>query len=109
MADAEPPSTAAAPEVLPMLQGAAEQRLALIPPSPFAFREETARDHGFAVCQILATQSRWLDALGAPRTAAVFAQSSQGILQVPAPWWPDRLRGLRDLLERTLAAGADPD
>ena len=79
-----------------------------IPPSPYAFREAKARDHGFAVCQNLATRSRWLDALGAPRTAAVFAQSAQGILHVPAPWWPDRLRSLSDLLERTLAAGADP-
>lgn len=63
-ADAEPPSAAAAPEALPMLKEAAEQRVALIPPSPFAFREAEARDHGFAVCQILATQGRWLDAWG---------------------------------------------
>lgn len=108
VADAEPPSAAAAPELLPMLQEAAEQRVSLIPPSPYAFREAKVGDHGTAVCQILATQSRWLDALGAPRTAAVFAQSSREILFVPPQWWPDRLRSLRDLLERALAADADP-
>ncbi|MGC9539947.1 hypothetical protein [Streptomyces sp. UG1] len=108
VADAGPPSAAAAPEVLPMLQDAAEQRVFLIPPSLFAFADPKERDHGLAVCQILEAQSRWLDALGAPRTAAVFAQASQLILQVPVPRWMDELHFLREGLELAVAAGADP-
>ncbi|MEV6367214.1 hypothetical protein AB0L86_10010 [Micromonospora musae] len=101
--DAGPPNAAGAPDILSLLQDAAEQRLHLIPPIGTAFQDPVAREQAVALLGVLALQSQWLDALGAPQAAAEFARSAEQLLQVPAVWWRDRLRELRDLLEQTIA------
>ncbi|MEV6373206.1 hypothetical protein [Micromonospora musae] len=101
--DAGPPNAAGAPDILSLLQDAAEQRLHLIPPIGTAFQDPVAREQAVALLGVLALQSQWLDALGAPQAAAEFARSAEQLLQVPAVWWRDRLRELRDRLEQTIA------
>jgi hypothetical protein len=42
--------------------------------------------------------------LGDLEAAVVFAQRAPTLVDVPVPWWPDWLRGNRNLMEQALTA-----
>ncbi|MGW5362403.1 hypothetical protein [Actinopolymorpha pittospori] len=106
--DAEPATATAALEILPVLQDAAERTVRLVPEVyPFFATPENNADMRTTLA-ILDLESAWLLALGAPRTAAYYADLAKALAHNVAWGWSDAVAAAGRLLDETLRRGGDP-
>jgi hypothetical protein len=105
------PTDEVAPDVVRMLQDAAEQALRLVPPDPFATADPVGRDAAALIMRLVATQGEWLAFLLELETSAALARRAPTLLDHAVPFWSDWLAANRRLVEQALSRGpcdADP-
>jgi tetratricopeptide (TPR) repeat protein len=105
---AESPDAGTAAELIPLLRDAIEQAARTVSESPLAYTTSVNRDHALAVLTMLEQQGRLLDALGAPRLAAVFEHRSHHFVDQPVRDWPAALARLREQTDAALELRTDP-